>query len=128
MLHRSPFEFAMVDDARATALRAHLVDLIRQSRKPVLSEDMVLLLRAGQQLFIEPAIFTELAYTNYWDQQPLVKFIQDHGFGLIITQAQTMKVAIATGLFTNEVARAIENSYPSVEDIGDYVVRHPSAP
>ena len=69
-LHRPPFEPSIVDDPRATALRAHLVDVIRESPRPVLSDDMVLLLRAGQEVPIEPSIFTELASTGYWDQGP----------------------------------------------------------
>ena len=74
-LDRPPFEPSIVDDPRATALRAHLVDVIRESPRPVLSDDMVLLLRAGQQVPIEPSIFTELASTGYWDQGPFFNLI-----------------------------------------------------
>ena len=127
VLHRSPFEFPIVDNPRAIALRAHLVDLIRQSRKPVLSDEMVLLLRAGQQVFIETAIFTELAYTGYWNQEPLLKLIQNHDFGFVI-MGETMKDAEGAGLFTPQVARTIEDNYPMVEHLGEFVIRRPSGP
>lgn len=127
-LIRPPFEFGIVDDAKATAARGHLVDIILESRKPVLSDDMVLILRAGQQVFIEPAMFTELAEAGYWDQRPLLKLIQNHAFAVVMIQTDKLENEVAGGVFTDVVAHAIENSYPSVEHIGDYVVRRPSAP
>ena len=126
-LHGSPFEYSIVDDPKATALRAHLVDLIRKSGEPVLSEDMVLLLRARQQVLIESAIFTELAYSGYWDQRPLLNLVHSRAFTLVVME-ETMKQAVAVGRFTNEVARAIEKSYPSVEHLDKYVVRRPAGP
>ena len=127
-LHRSRFEFGIVDNPEAAAVREHLVDLIRASRKPIISDDMVLILRAGKHVFIEPAIFTELADTGYWDQRPLLKLIQNQAFALIITQADTMEDEVAGGIFTQEVAHAIETSYPYVEHLENYVIRRPSGP
>ena len=125
---KAPFEFGIVDDAQATAVRGHLVDIIRESRKPVLSDDMVLILRAGQQVFIEPAMFTELAEAGNWDQGPLLKLIQNHAFALVITQTVRMEDEVAGGVFTDEVAHAIENSYPLVERFENYVVWRPTRP
>ena len=124
-LHRWPYELGIVDNPRAAAVRRQLVDLIRASRKPVISDDMVLILRAGKHVFIEPAIFTELADTGYWDQGPLLKLIQNHAFALVITQTVRMQDEVAGGVFTDEVAHAIESSYPFIERLDNYVIRRP---
>jgi hypothetical protein len=80
VLHRPLAEAPIVDDPSSIALRSHLVELIRESVKPSLSEDMTLLLRAGQPLPIEPAIFAELAMTGVWDQRPFVQSIENYSF------------------------------------------------
>jgi hypothetical protein len=121
-LHRPLVESPIVDDPNEIAVRSHLVNLIRENPKPSLSEDMVLLLRAGQAVPIEPAIFTELTATGIWDQRPFLKLIQDHAFGLIILQDQD------EDRFTNEVANAVQNNYPSIEHLGHYIIRRPLKP
>jgi hypothetical protein len=121
-LHRPLVEFPSVDDPNEIAVRSHLVNLIRENPKPSLSDDMVLLLRAGQAVPIEPAIFAELTATGIWDQRPFLKLIQDHTFGLIIYQDQGMY------RFTHEVADAVQNNYPSIEHLGHYIIRRPLKP
>jgi hypothetical protein len=121
-LHRPLYKNGIVNDHNGTELRAHLIDLIRESRDPTLSEDMVLLLRAGQQVPIEPAIFAALARTGIWDQRPFLKLIQDHAFGLLIMENHNW------GRYTNEIMRAIDNHYPLIERSGGYVIRHHAAP
>ena len=56
--------------------QAALVDLIAAAKKPVASEDMTLLMRAGRPVIFEPAIVTELASLGRWDQEPLVNMIR----------------------------------------------------
>jgi hypothetical protein len=125
-LHRLPFEYRIVDDPKATAVRAHLVDLVHENEKPVLSEDMVLLLRAGQPVPIEPAVFAELTYSGTWDQRLFLNLICTHAFGLVIMEG-SMEQAQSSDRFTKEVASAIENSYPVVEHSEEYTVRRPAA-
>ncbi len=119
--HRPLFD-PIVDDPNGIALRTHLVNLIRESPKPSLSEDMVLLLRAGQAVPIEPAIFADLTSTGIWDQRPFLNLIQDHAFSLIILQDYD------AGRFTKEVANAVQNNYPFIEHPANYIVRRPSEP
>jgi hypothetical protein len=127
-IHRPPFEYRIVGDAHATTLRTHMVDLIRKSGKPVLSEDMALLLRAGQQVPVDLSIFTELASTGTWDQRPLLNLIQSHAFGSIIME-ESMEDAVRDGShFTHQMASAIEHGYPSVEQIDSYRIRRPVEP
>ena len=96
------------------------MNLIRENPKPSFTEDMVLLLRAGRTVPIDPATLALLTATGIWDQRPFLKLIQDRAFGLIITQDD--------GGFTREIANAIDNRYPLVEHIGFHTVRRPSEP
>ena len=121
-LHRPLSGHPIVYNPNAIPQHIYLVNLIRENPRPSLSEDMVLLLRAGQTVPIAPDIFTELALTGIWDQRPFLNLIQDHAFGLIILQDQDR------GRFTSEAKSAIENSYPLIEHFEDYVIRRPPNP
>jgi hypothetical protein len=120
-LHRPLVESPIVDSPKQIATRMHLVDLIRENPKPSLSTDMVLLMRAGKPVPIEPQIFTDLAKTGTWDQRPLLNLLQDRAFGLIILQEGDEE------LFTTEAMRNILKNYASIEQIEDYQVRRPSS-
>jgi hypothetical protein len=124
-LHLPLAEYPIVDDLDRIASRVHLVALIRENPKPSLSEDMVLLLRAGQTVPLEPAIFAVLTETGVWDQRPFLKLIQDHAFGLIILQGVEHE---EFRRFTDEAANAIRTNYTLIEHLGDYVVRRPLDP
>jgi hypothetical protein len=121
-LHRPLVQFAIVGDRNAIAIRSHLVNLIRENPKPSLSEDMGLLLRAGQAVPIEPAIFDDLTARGIWDQRPFLRLIRDHAFGLVIFREAEDEV------FTREVTNAVQKNYPLIEHIGDYTVRRPLEP
>jgi hypothetical protein len=123
-LHRPLFENPIVDDPNGIALRRHLVNLIRENSKPSLSEDMVLLLRAGQTVPIEPAIFADLTLTGMWDQRPFLSLIHDHVFNLIILRQGYDEV----GFFTKEVENSIQSNYPSIEHLQNYTIRRSSKP
>ena len=57
----------------------------------------------------------------------MLKLIQNHDFGFVI-MGETMKDAEGAGLFTPQVARTIEDNYPMVEHLGEFVIRRPSGP
>ena len=120
-LRRPIVEQVMVRDSNEIALRTHLVNLIRENPKPSLSTDMVLLMRAGQSVPIEPGMFRLLTMSGDWDQAPFLALIQDRAFGLIITEK-----GYEEQLFTSEVIRAVKSNYPLIEQLGDYRVHRPS--
>jgi hypothetical protein len=91
-----------------------VVNQIRENPKPSLSTDMGLLMRAGQMVPLEPAMFTELTMSGIGDQGPFLNLIRDRAFGLIITEKWYEEP------FTNEVMRAIKSNYPLMEQLGDY--------
>jgi hypothetical protein len=106
------------------AIQQNLVQEIAKQDRPVLSEDMVLSLRAGRDVPIEMAIFHELALTGQWDQRRLTDLIDSHAFAFLVTTPDKY-----TPLrYTPEVMAAIERAYPRVETRGPYAIRYPETP
>ena len=62
-----------------------LVARVRASAKPVISDDMVLLLRAGQPVIWEPAIIAELGSSGVYDQRALAARVRRGDFGFFAT-------------------------------------------
>ena len=84
---------------------------IAATDKPVISDDMVLLLRSGKPVLWEPAIFAELASTGDWDQQPFVDRIRNREFAFFVTWGQRGFDRFDER-YNRAVAEAIEAAYP----------------
>jgi hypothetical protein len=125
MAKRRPY--CVVDhlDPGLTAIQKNLVQEIERQHRPVLSEDMVLLLRAGQEVPIELAIFRELTETGQWDQRRFLDLVNSHAFAFLIT---TPKEINSPQHYTPEMLAAIARAYPHVDARGAYVVRYPEGP
>ncbi len=95
-----------------------LVTRIRDAPRPVLSEDMVLLMRAGKEVPWEPAIFTELASTGRWDERLIIDLIESHFFEFVITREKDDR-------YTAGVTRALKTAYPRTEEHGERTVHLP---
>jgi hypothetical protein len=95
-----------------------LVVRIRAAAKPVLSDDMVLLMKAGKEVPLEPAIFTELASTGRWDERQIISLIEAHYFAFVITHEDNS--------FTSGVSHAVETAYPRIEEHAERTVHLPS--
>jgi hypothetical protein len=114
-----------VEDPALIAIQENLVQEIAKQDRPVLSEDMVLTLRAGREVPIELAIFHELAIMGQWDQTRLLDLIDGHAFAFLVTTPDKIYTPLR---YTPEVMAAIERAYPRVETRGPYVVRYPETP
>jgi hypothetical protein len=101
--------------------QAALVQRIAQADKPVASEDMTLLMRAGKPVIFEPAIVTELASLGRWDEGPLVSMIGSGGFAFMIT---TDNFPGATSRRSPAVDAAMRRAYPRVEQVGPTLWLH----
>ncbi|MEO7815179.1 MAG: hypothetical protein ABIR87_07015 [Sphingomicrobium sp.] len=109
--------------ARAPAM-ARLTDMVRNADGPVISDDMVVLLRSGRPVLWEPAIFTELAATGGWDERPFIKLIEQRKFPLIIVfQARGDK--LFSQRFSPAVGAAIERSYTRQEKVAGFTIHRP---
>lgn len=62
-------------DWPAAAYSRQVADMLRTAGGPVISEEMVLLHRAGRPLYFQPFIMTRLAEDGRWDPAPLTQAI-----------------------------------------------------
>ena len=98
-----------------------LVRRIAESDKPVASENMTLLMRAGKSVVYEPAIVTELAAVGRWDEGPLVKMIESRGFAFMITADDWPE---NMGRRTAAVNAAMRRAYPRMEQVSSALWLH----
>jgi hypothetical protein len=119
------WDFGGGDRERLAQLDA-LVVRINAARLPVLSDDMVLLLRAGKQVPWEPAIFAELAGTGRWDEQHALDMIAKRAFAFVITEGNPGDL-IYDSRFSPAMDRAIRESYPRIEHQGGRTLHLPPA-
>ena len=94
---------------------AALEDMIRAAPKPVLSADMVLLVKAGKEVPWEPSIFAELASTGRWDERLITDMISSQSFSFIITTGHRGD-RYYDERYTPAVAGAIHQAYPRTEE------------
>jgi len=94
-----------------------LIAAIRESGRSVISDDMVAVLRAGQPVLWEPAIFAELASLGRWDEAAIVSAIRDGAFAFAVTVG-----ARGSGLFDSRynpaVADAMDRAWPQKARLG----------
>jgi len=65
-----------------------IVEQIRASEKPVMSEEAGFSLRAGREVISNPTQLQNLYDNNLLDPKPIVDFIENQGFGLVIFRAE----------------------------------------
>ena len=108
------------------ALMAGVVTDIRASAKPVISDDMVLLIRAGRDVQWEPAIAAELAHGRVYDEAAFAGMVRRHAFGFFITHDGPGAVFFKQR-YNPVVADAIEAAYPRRRQVGPLVYHLPPA-
>lgn len=109
--------------ARADGL-ARLTGMARAAEGPVISDDMVVLMRAGRPVLWEPAIFTELAATGAYDERPFVRMIEQQRFAFFIIY-QGRGGNLFSQRYSPAVAAAIDKAYPRRENIAGLTVHYP---
>lgn len=103
--------------ARMDELFERVVQQIAAADRPVTSDDMVLVMRAGKSLIFEPAIVRALVAQGKWDPAPLIAMIRDHGFAFALTY---------TGPSGDSpvIRQAISTDYPREVPVGSYFIAH----
>ncbi|WP_375402269.1 hypothetical protein [uncultured Sphingomonas sp.] len=104
------------------AVHAGVIARIARSPKPVIADDMVLLIRGGQPVRWEPAIAAELGHAGLYDEAAFARIVWSGRFGFFVT------VGDRGGRLYDErynpvVADAIDAAYPHRERHG-YLVLH----
>ncbi|MEG3123481.1 glycosyltransferase family 39 protein [Sphingomonas sp. GB1N7] len=115
------------DTAKAACDRPALdaiVARIRASPKPVITDDMVLLLRAGQPILWEPAIVAELGGAGVYDERALAARVRRGDFGFFVTRGDRGRT-LYDQRFNPVVADAIDAAYPRREQAGDLTLHLP---
>ena len=108
---------------RASTL-APIVQRIASASKPVISDDMTLLIRAGRNVAFEPAIAAELAHTGTYDEAGFVRMIRAGDFAFFLTEGRAGAVPFDER-YNAPVAAAIRDVYPRQEEIGRFVLHLP---
>ena len=119
---RAPFDL-QVGGQRAREL-AQLSRTVAAADKPVISDDMVLLVRNGREVVWEPSIFAELASTGVWDERPFVQRIRKREFAFFITSGERGDRRFDER-YNPAVADAMDSAYPVKEKTAGLIVRRP---
>jgi hypothetical protein len=112
------------DDPVVTRELQDLVTEIRRNDKPVVSDDMVLLMRAGKRVPLEPTIFADLASMGVWDETPFVDMISAGAFAFIIREGRPGQL-IYESRTTPAIEAAMARAYPRIEERGGLMLHLP---
>jgi len=107
-----------------TAEDAALVAAIRASDRPVLCDDLALLLIAGKVVPIDPFVFAELGAAGLWREDALLDMLARQTFGAVITTGDPGGIAFEQR-FRPRTAAAILRGYPRVIAYGERRLRLP---
>lgn len=109
---------------RKLAEMQQIVEMIRSSTRPVISDDMVLIKRAGRDVVWEPSIFSELASKGKWDEKPFVHRIRSGGIGFFITVGHRGQQPFDSR-YNPAVADAMDAAYPIQKTMAGYILHLP---
>lgn len=104
---------------------ANVVAQIRASEKPVISDDMVLLIRAGRPVQWEPAIAAELAHSKLYDEEAFAGMVRRRDFGFFLTRGDRGS-RLYDERYNPIVADAIDAAYPRKKHVGNLVFHLPA--
>lgn len=88
-------------------------DLIRNAKGPVISWDMSLLLANNRPIYFEAFPMAQMGYSGVWDQQPILKAIQDKQIALMVLYFLT-PVLKGDRNFTPEFINALAENYQPI--------------
>lgn len=104
-----------------------LVALTKIAPRPVISDDMVILLRSNKTVQWEPAIFAELASIGAWDERPFINKIMAREFAFFITEGGPND-PLYNSRYNKSVSQAIDTAYPVKRRLAGYQLHFPSGP
>jgi len=106
-------------DARVEK-EAQLIRLIRATPGPVMSENLLAVMRAGKEVHIEPATVSFLVQAGRWDERPYLQLLDQQYFQLIV--ALNLH---GNDRFTPAMTSSIERAYSLDQTIGEYSIYRP---
>lgn len=103
---------------------APVVRLIERSKKPVISDDMTLLIRAGKPVKWESAITAELGHDGIYDERAFARLVRAGRFAFFVTRGRR-----GSWLFDSRynpvVADAMDQAYPRKVAYAGYILHFP---
>jgi hypothetical protein len=99
------------EGAKFRLVAEELIRQVRAADRPVISDDMVLLLRAGKEVPWEPAIFSELASTGRWDESLIIDRIRSGSIAFVVTVGTRGQI-LFDSRYNKPVADAIDQTFP----------------
>jgi len=102
-----------------------LSERVRLSRKPVISDEMVMVIRGGQRVVWESAIFAQLEKVGLWDQFPFEARIRRNEFAMFITEG-VRGDELFDGRYSPAIADAMEAAYPVKQKVAGFTLHLPS--
>lgn len=96
--------------------------------KPVASDDMVLLMRAGKEVPFESAMISEMTAMGRFDEAPLVGMVRDGGFAFVVLD-RPLSDPLTMQRYSPAMLDAIAAAYPrATATAGLLVLEPPAAP
>jgi len=96
-----------------------LVERLRCSAGPILSENAAVLLQAGHAPLIEPRMIVELTMKGIWDETPLLESIRGKVFSRLILNRDRLRY---TPRFSPNVLQAVRIYYEQDEVLGAWEI------
>ena len=97
--------------ARESARR--VLQIMRTSQGPVLSNELVLVVKADKQVPVTPSVIKDLTTRGVWDQTPILGRVEDGYFDKIVIYGSFIQ-------FTTEFLEVLALHYPFVDVLGPY--------
>ncbi|HPP11798.1 MAG TPA: hypothetical protein PKW42_03615, partial [bacterium] len=92
--------------------------------EPVICEDPGYLLLSGKEIFLQPYQFARLAVVGRWQEEPLLKMVQQKKFSAIIVSAESYQQQSV--FFTPAFLRELKKNYVLSRIIGNYYLLEPA--
>ncbi len=126
LIERPGIEWVEVPSARATDETRRLVERLRETEGPVLSEDVTLLVIAGKRVELQPFEMTQLAQQGLWDPAPFVQRIRAGEFALVVLEFNAAApTPLAETRFPPAVLDAIRTTYGPPQRAAHYWIYTP---
>ena len=101
-----------------------LMNLVASTAKPVISDDMVILLRDGKQVYLEPAIVAETTSVGLFDESNLLRLLAQLQFAFIITEGGDSGW-LFHARYSPAMRRAILKNYPAETELAGFTIHKP---
>jgi len=118
--HLGPRQYGHIRDPAFAAANEKLIAEVRSAPGPVYSEDMVISMRSGRGIAVEPPDVQLIFLSEGWNAATgFARMIEEQQFAFLILRYESV--------YPEDVLSKIRVSYPITEQVGPYVVRRPRA-